>query len=38
MPGYREERMQENTVGMGPFGYIASKTRNEDARKKFSAF
>lgn len=34
MPGYREESMQEDTVGIGPFGYIASKTWNEDARKE----
>lgn len=36
---YREERMQADTVGNGPFGYTASKTCNEDARKEsFWAF
>lgn len=33
MPGYREERMQEDTVGNSPFSYTASETCNEDARK-----
>lgn len=34
MPGCREERMQEDTVGNGPFGYTASQTCNEDAREE----
>lgn len=34
MPGYREERMREDTVGNGPFGYTASETCNEDAREE----
>ncbi len=30
--GYREERMQEDTVGNGLFSYIAGEICNKDAR------
>lgn len=38
MPGYREERMQEDTVGNVPFGYTACETCNEDARQEVFEF
>lgn len=38
MPGYGEERMQEDTVGNGPFGYTASETYDEDAKKESFSF